>query len=414
MRILMVAQFYPPLSGGIERHVQNLSKALVDRGHHVAVATLWHPGLCDYEDTDGITVYRIHGSMQRIGKLFTSQRHHSPPFPDPETTLALWKIVIRERPDIVHVHDWMGRSYLPVKPISHAKFVRTLHDCELTCAQMRFTYMDTELCPGPRLQRCLRCTRNHYGGLKGPITLISNWVFGKLEKQAVDAYIPVSHAVQQANGLVESAASVQVIPNFIPDNLAAEQADKQDERLAQLPSEPYILQVGDLVQDKGIEVLLKAYALLQADSPVQPVPPLVLIGRSVERSPHIPPSITVIPNLPHALVMEAWRRCLFGTVASTCLDASPTVTLEAMSCNRPVIGSRIGGIADQIEEGVSGLLVPPGDAEALKIAMARLVCEPDLRESLARAASRRVVDFQACQVVNRIEALYQQHRIGGI
>ena len=42
MRVLMLSEFYPPIIGGMERHVQTLSHELVRRGHHVAVATLQH------------------------------------------------------------------------------------------------------------------------------------------------------------------------------------------------------------------------------------------------------------------------------------------------------------------------------------------------------------------------------------
>ena len=58
MRILMLAQFYPPIVGGEERHVRNLSMDLVRRGHDVTVATLWYPG-CEAEDLDcGVKVHQ--------------------------------------------------------------------------------------------------------------------------------------------------------------------------------------------------------------------------------------------------------------------------------------------------------------------------------------------------------------------
>src|SRR5437660_74800 len=85
MRILMLAQFYPPTVGGEERHVRNLSIELAARGHDVAVATLWQEGAPALECDQGVRIHRIRGSLQRTTALFSEkERQHAPPFPDPE------------------------------------------------------------------------------------------------------------------------------------------------------------------------------------------------------------------------------------------------------------------------------------------------------------------------------------------
>jgi glycosyltransferase involved in cell wall biosynthesis len=401
MRILMVSQFYPPLYGGIERHVHSLSRDLCARGHQVAVATLHHEGLPGFEEVDGIRIYRVHGTLQRFSSLFTTERQHSPPFPDPEVTLALRRIVEKEQPEIIHGHDWLIRSFLPLKRKDGARLVRTLHDCELACAQMRYMFKDSNLCEGPSIKRCMACVSHHYGPVKGLVTLFSNRASSFFEKNAVDVYIPVSHAIADVNQLDDGRSSFQVLPNFVLDNVTAE-ADQAPET-KQLPAAEFILQVGDLVPDKGINILLDAYRQLQSP------PPLVLIGRPSEQHPlELPPGVVLIENLAHPSVMDAWRRCMFGTVTSTCLDASPTVTLEAMASGRPVIGSRIGGITDQVVDGETGFLVPSGDVQALRGAMERLIADPALRERMGAAARQQVQKFQASNVVSRIEQVYQQ------
>ncbi len=399
MRILMLSQFFPPLSGGIERHVQSLSQALVQRGHDVSVATLLHKDLPECEIVAGVRIYRVRGTMQRIGSLFTTDRQHTPPFPDPEITLALRKIIEKERPEIVHGHDWMVRSFLPLKRWSRAKLVRTLHDCELACAQMRFMFKDVQLCEGPGLGKCIACAAHHYGTVKGLVTLISNQGMRQFEMNFVDAFIPVSRAVAEANQFDLRQPTVHILSNFVPDDVTEEA--EQVSPNGHLPAPGFILQVGDLVPDKGINVLLQAYSHLQTP------PPLVLIGRKLAESPRaLPQGAVLIENLPHALVMEAWKRCLFGTVASTCLDASPTVTLEAMASGRAVIGSRLGGITDQIADRETGLLVEPGSAPELETAMAQLIMDNKLRERLGRAARERVKEFQASNIVARLEQIY--------
>ena len=100
MRILMLTDFYPPIIGGMELHVQNLSTELAARGHNVAVVTLWHEGSPQIESDRGVRIYRIRGTMQRPAQLFSDAgRRFAPPLPDPETLWALRRIIARERPE---------------------------------------------------------------------------------------------------------------------------------------------------------------------------------------------------------------------------------------------------------------------------------------------------------------------------
>ena len=72
-------------------------------------------------------------------------------------------------------------------------------------------------------------------------------------------------------------------------------------------------------------------------------------------------------------------------------EGIPVVLMEAMSSGLPVVASAISGIPELVEDGVSGLLVPPSDAAAIAAALRRLAADPPLRDRLGRAARRRVV-----------------------
>jgi glycosyltransferase involved in cell wall biosynthesis len=71
-------------------------------------------------------------------------------------------------------------------------------------------------------------------------------------------------------------------------------------------------------------------------------------------------------------------------------EGLPSVVPEAMARGCTVIGSNEGGIAEAVTDAVTGLLVPPGDADALAAAMHRLSAEPDLAAQLAQVAFRAV------------------------
>ena len=83
------------------------------------------------------------------------------------------------------------------------------------------------------------------------------------------------------------------------------------------------------------------------------------------------------------------------------------VLLEAMNYGTPVIASRIGGIPDIVEDGVSGLLVPAGDAAALAGALRRLIEDPALASRLGEAGRQRVRDrFNWSAIVQRWKEVY--------
>jgi glycosyltransferase involved in cell wall biosynthesis len=403
MHILMLAQFYAPIIGGEERHVQDLCIELVKRGHKVTVATLQTPGAAEFEVDHGVQIYRIKSTMQRASWIYKqAERSHHPPMPDPEVSLALRRIIQHEKPDIVHAHNWLYYSFLPLKLWSGLPLVVSLHDYSFNCTQKRLMYYDTTLCSGPSLIKCINCSANHYGGMKGRATALAHRLSNPIVRAAVDRFLPVSQATAIGNGLVQNHLPFQIIPNFISDTPSLNQEDV-DAYISRLPEDGFMLFVGDLSKDKGVDVMVRAYAKLNS------APPLVLIGRRRPDTPsELPKNVMVMGSWPHTAVMEAYRRSSFSMLPSVCPETFGIVVIEAMSMSKPVIGSRIAGLADVINDGENGFLVSPGDADALSKAMQQLVDNPVLLQKMGQNALRRSQDFRASVVVPRIEAVYNE------
>ena len=402
MRILLLSQFYPPVIGGEERHVRNLGAALAQRGHDVVVGTTMHPGSPDIEKDGTVRVHRLRGTLQRLPGLHAdSERRHAPPFPDPELGLALKQLVARERPDIVHAHNWIYASFLPVKLFSGVPLVVTLHDYGLVCAKKNFMHLGADLCCNPELTKCLPCATRHYGAIKATATTLGNMGSSFAARRMVDRFIPVSHAVARHTGLAGSSTPYEVIPNFVPDDVGV--PDPQDSRCDQLPEDGFILFVGDMMRLKGIDILLKAYAGLKQ------APPLILIGRRAPDTPaDFPPNVRALGTLPHAAIMHAWRRALFGVLPSVGPEACATVIMEAMACGKAIVATDIGGMPDLVDHDETGLLVPAGDATALRRAMQRLLDDRALLARLGMTSLARVERLKASAVVARIEQVYRE------
>ena len=401
MRVLMVTDFYPPIIGGLERYVQMLARELVRRGHSVAVATLWHEGSPAFEADEGVRVYRLIGWNKALTPFYEQrERHFHPTVPDPGVMAGLRRVLARERPDIVHAHGWMLYSFLPLKARGRAKLIVTLHDYGLICSKKTYLYQG-RVCDGPAYAKCVACAGAQYGALKALALTTGLRAAGRLHGR-VDRYVAVSRAVRQASlrGAGAPPRPIEVLPSFIPDNLLATMHEAV--RPAFLPpDDDYILFVGVLGAFKGLHVLLEAYQGLED------VAPLVLIGTEHTDTPEcFPAGVTVVRNAPHATVMAAWRHCALGVVPSLWPDPQPLVTLEAMAAGRPVVASAVGGLPDAVVDGETGVLVPPGNVEALREALRALLHDPERRARLGAAGRLRVRQFAASSVIERIEALY--------
>ncbi len=169
-----------------------------------------------------------------------------------------------------------------------------------------------------------------------------------------------------------------------------------------LPDVPTVVYVGRLVPRKGVDTLIRAFALLPAPLSAR----LVVVGG--EPGPGPSPETVRLSALAEALEVservtfvgsrpqgELGRYYAAADVAVSVPHYEPfgMTPLEAMACATPVVGSRVGGIKWSVAEGETGLLVPPRQPEALAESLTRLLSDVPLREGMGRAARRRVEEL---------------------
>jgi glycosyltransferase involved in cell wall biosynthesis len=168
-------------------------------------------------------------------------------------------------------------------------------------------------------------------------------------------------AMARANG----ARDVRVIPNGV----------RLPERMAEEAAQAHVLFAGRLSAEKGIADLVEAARDL----------PLVVAGDGPLRD--------LVPDALGFVAHDRLER-LYDDAAVVVLpsyrEGLPLAVIEAMAHGRPVVATRVGGIPELVEDGVTGFLVEPGDRDGLRAALERLLGDPALRRRMGAEARRRV------------------------
>jgi D-inositol-3-phosphate glycosyltransferase len=202
---------------------------------------------------------------------------------------------------------------------------------------------------------------------------------------------------------------------FSPGSMAAARA------LLGLNAEWVLLFVGRPAPVKGLEVLLQALARLKADGLARADVRLVIVGG--DRDEGRDDERTRLRALADTLDVGGWvdfkgpqlQSALpdYYRAADLCLVPSHHETfgmaaLEAMACGATVVASRVGGLATTVQDGITGVLVPPRDDAALAAAIASLLVDAQRRRSLGRQATRWAQSFAWPSVARALIEVYDE------
>jgi glycosyltransferase involved in cell wall biosynthesis len=302
-------------------------------------------------------------------------------------------------PSIIHAHNtfplispslnWAAsRHRLPL--------VQTLHNFRLLCPQAMFLREGRvcEDCLGRlpwrgALRRCYRDSRAQSTALAAMLGMhraLGTW------QHKVTRYIALNEFCRRkfiASGLPENRIAVK--SNFVDVPSAGDDARRGG------------LFVGRLSPEKGIAVLLGA---------VERLPDVVVevVGTGPEEKAVAANSRLVARGArPAAEVLAAMRRAAYLVMPSIWYENFPRALVEAFACGLPVIASRLGAMAELIEDGRTGLLFAPGDADDLAQKITWAERHPEAMRAMGENA-RRVYEANYTPEINyrQLIAIYQQ------
>lgn len=228
-----------------------------------------------------------------------------------------------------------------------------------------------------------------------------------------DRVVAVSEARRAALVAAGGAsARVVTIPNAVdtppPEFVDAHEARRE---LRLDPDRPLVAVIGRLSPEKGHADFLRSLALVaRAVTGVQAI--IVGDGQEETRLRMLADTLRLgdsVRFLGYRRDMSLVYRALDLLVLPSLSEGLPNVVLEAMAHGRAVVATRVGGVPEAVDDGVTGVLVPPGDVAALAGGVVRLLGHPELRESMGRAARTRVERcFSVGARAERVLSLYAE------
>jgi starch synthase len=379
MKALFLTREYPPhVYGGAGVVVDHLTRALARR-MSVEVRCFGEPA----EPPPGVVV-RGYPPWERV-RRGTDGPRFAPVLEAFSVDLAMARDPVDAQ--VAHAHTWyVSLAGLLVRTLHQIPLVLTLHSLE-------------PLRPWKSDQL-------------GTGYLVSTGA----EKHAVetaDRVIAVSQAMRADIVKLFSIdpARIVVIPNAVDATRFCRTQDRAALARHRVRP-PYVLFVGRISEQKGI------FDLLSAAQSLPPQVQVVLCAASPD-TPEIEarlrsavqarPEVRWIPEMVPAPDLVQLYSHAAAFVCPSAYEPFGIINLEAMACETPVVASAVGGILDVVEDGRTGLLVPPGDAAALVRAMRALLDDPARARALGAAGRERVLArFTWAVVAERTEQIYRE------
>ena len=384
MKILMLSWEYPPLShGGLARHVEDLSQALVKQGHSLYIITRGEKNISKRETINGVNIIRtdpvkisannfideiLHLNFQMLTETF-------------KVTNEIGDI------DLIHAHDWL--SFWAAKVLKHSllkPLIVTIHATESGRHQGIYN----------ELQRYINDTEWYACFEAWKVIVCSNYM-----QREVKSLFQVPH---DKIAVIENGVNAENFQNDCEPEFRDKYAS---------PAEDIIFYIGRLVREKGVQVLIQAMPKILQDNPDTK---LVVAGKGgfLDNLKSQAKFLGIEDRIYFTgFVSDEERNKLYQAadlaVFPSFYEPFGIVALEGMTTGTPVVVSDVGGMGDFVENGVTGLKVPPNNPYQLAEAVQYILNNRKAAAGMAERAINLVEEeFNWKKIAEKTIKVYQE------
>jgi len=399
MKVLQVNKYFF-IKGGADRVFFDTIGMLKDRGCSVITLSTEHPDNCPADESNYFIKSPEIRDLSFIHKIGAIRRFIS----NPEAARAIEAVIVKEKPDVAHLHNifnGISLSILPVLKKYHIPVVLMLHDARLICPSSLFNLRGT-LCANCRKSFFLNCALHKcYQNSRLYSLMCAMEMFHKdfcfNYDQYISRYIFVSRAYRNFHCARHSFFKNK---SDILYNSTAIQ-ERQGENIRG----DYFLFCGRVTEEKGIKTLVRAFQGKKAHLKVAGTGPLTASLKEEAGT-----NVEFLGFLSGTALADAIRGASFIVVPSEWEENNPLSVIEAYSYGKPVIGSRIGGIPEIIDEGHTGYTFTAFDREDLSRVIDEASCISDeaYAEMSVAAASFARQNFDRLAYCDKLIDIYRK------
>lgn len=379
MRIAMVSREFPPWGCGIATYTEKTSRALVALGHEVDVISEAPPGWPNDYAVDGVHVRRLRDPRARPREYKALRR-----------AASVYRALSRFGPyDIVQACEWEGEAALYALH-QHAPLVTRLATPH---------YMVEKINGAHRNER-----------IRSSVVKALEKMQTRLSAQIISPSKCLADLVGSEWGLAPDRVAV------VPTGITLPEFDRGAPLPHGLDRTPFLIFFGKLEIRKGVRTWIDALpqVLAQNDRVVA-----VFVGDDIgiggipareyasKRCAGLENRLIFLPKLPQEELFKLVARARLAILPSL-WESLANVCLEAMALGRAVVATTGSGFAEVITDGENGILVAPGDSQALARAVNSALADPVQLERIGAAARQRAAQYDLEHMSRLLGELYER------
>ncbi len=374
MKILLVNKFLYP-RGGAESYMLGIGKKLEQLGHEVQ-----YFGMFDEKNTVKNEIGEYTGNMDFHTSSLKKLAYPFKIIYSFEAKKKLGRVLDAFKPDVVHLNNinfQLTPSIIDETKKHGIPVVWTLHDYQLICpAHLLYNVQRNEICEKCVARGKTPCIKNRciHGSLAKSIIGVAEWRFYRIKKtyKKVDVFISPSKFLysklcSDSPELFEG--KTEVMHNYVTERKLPEKAKSNFDF-------PYVVFAGRLSKEKGTDILAKTAKLL-------PDVKFVVMGDGPERAAFDNIENVVATGFVSGVELDeniAFAKALL--LPSVCFENCPMSILEAEMFSVPCVTMNMGGMAELVEDGKTGLLSERADAESFAAAVRDILSDEKRLEAM--------------------------------